>query len=73
MRNLIVLLVGALLGAAAFHVYYLRLDPPTRCGWDHPVDADARRTCRAAVRLDLHGYAVKARRDLDSLIGTISH
>ena len=41
MRNLILMLVGALLGAVAFHVYYLRLDPSVRCGWDHPIDAEA--------------------------------
>jgi hypothetical protein len=66
MRNLIMLLAGALLGAAAFHLYYLHLAPTARCGWDHPVDADARRECRAAaVATDLRGYAAKARHELD--------
>ena len=73
MRSLIVLLVGVLLGAATFHLYYLRLAPDARCGWDHPLDAGARARCRtAAAALDLHGYAVKARRDLDSLIGRVA-
>jgi hypothetical protein len=72
MRALILLLVGAVLGAAAFHLYYLRLDPPARCGWDHPIDAQARAMCRDAST-SAHGYAAKARRDLDSLIGEVAH
>jgi hypothetical protein len=73
MRAVILMLVGALIGAAAFHFYYLRLDPAARCGWDHPIDAEARSTCRAATAANAHGYAAKARRDLDSLIGKIAH
>jgi hypothetical protein len=74
MRAVILLLVGALIGAAAFHLYYLGLNPPARCGWDHPIDADARRTCREeSIGGTPHGYAAKARRDLDSLIGKIAH
>jgi len=73
MRSLIIMLAGALLGAAAFHLYYLRLDPPARCGWDHPFDAGRRSDCRsAAAAHDVHGYASKARHDLDSLIGNVS-
>ena len=73
MRNLMLLLVGALLGAVAFHLYYRHLAPSARCEWDHPVDASARADCRTgALVSDVHGYAVKARRDLDSLIGNIS-
>jgi len=73
MRALILLLVGALIGAAVFHLYYLRLSPPARCGWDHPIDARAKATCVAATTASAHGYAAKARRDLDSLIGQVSH
>lgn len=72
MRSLILVLVAALLGAAAFHLYYLRLGPPARCGWDHPLDAQARTACREATA-SAHGYAAKARRDLDSLIGEVAH
>ena len=74
MRALILLLAGALIGAAAFHLYYLRLDPPARCGWDHPIDVQARATCRTTAAVGgAHGYAAKARRDLDSLIGQVEH
>lgn len=74
MRGLILLLLGAVLGAVAFHVYYLRLDAPARCGWDHPIDAQAKASCReTALAATAHGYAAKARRDLDSLIGQVAH
>ncbi len=48
MRNLVLLLIGMMLGAALFHVYYLRLDPLARCSWDHPLDAEAKARCRDA-------------------------
>jgi hypothetical protein len=74
MRTLILIVMAALFGAAAFHLYYRRLAPPARCGWDHPLDAQARATCRESpVAESAHGYAVKARRDLDSLIGRVAH
>jgi len=74
MRSLILLAAGALLGAVLFHVYYLRLSPPARCGWDHPIDAQARAACReVAPAAGAHGYAAKARHDLDSLIGRVAH
>lgn len=74
MRNLVLLLIGMMLGGALFHVYYLRLDPLARCSWDHPLDAEAKARCRdAAAATSVHGYAVKARRDLDSLIGRVAH
>ena len=74
MRTLILMLAAALLGAAAFHVYYLGLMSPARCGWDHPIDAQARAICRAAAASGgVHGYAAKARHDLDSLIGRVAH
>jgi hypothetical protein len=74
MRTLILLLVGALLGAVAFHAYYLRLAPAARCGWDHPIDEEARASCRAAsAATGAHGYAAKARHDLDTLIGRVAH
>ena len=74
MRNLILLVAAVLLGAAGFHGYYLHLAPPARCGWDHPIDAQARATCHAAAAgAGAHGYAAKARHDLDSLIGRVAH
>lgn len=74
MRSLILVLVAAVLGAAAFHLCYLRLDPPARCGWDHPFDGPARADCRlASSAASAHGYAAKARRDLNSLIDHIAH
>ncbi len=74
MRILILVLIAALVGAAGFHVYYLGLDPAARCGWDHPIDARAKADCRtAASSAGAHGYAAKARRDLDSLIGRVAH
>lgn len=74
MRGLILMLAAALLGAAAFHLYYLRLEPIARCGWDHPIDAQAKANCReTSTGAGAHGYAAKARRDLDSLIGRVAH
>ena len=72
-RTLIVLLIGGVFGAALFHLYYLRLDRESRCGWDHPLDQQARTQCRDAdVGEKIHGYATKARRELDNLIGNVA-
>ncbi len=71
-RTLIVMLIGGVLGAAIFHLYYLRLDRESRCAWDHPLDQQARTQCREAdVSEKVHGYATKARKELDSLIGNV--
>lgn len=69
-RNLVVLLVGALIGAALFHAYYLRLPAQTQCAWDHPLDGGARRACVLARQI---GYPAGARAALDDLVGRISH
>lgn len=71
MRILIALLIGLVAGAACFHVYYLGLDPAPRCGWDHPIDHDAREACEA--RATFKGYAGGARKKLDDLVGQISN
>ena len=74
MRSLILVMLAALLGAAAFHVYYLRLNSSARCGWDHPFDAQAKADCRAVSKaVGSNGYVAKARRDLDSLIGRVAY
>ena len=72
MRTLIVLLLGGVLGAALFHLYYLRLDREHRCAWDHAFDERAQTQCReAGVGEKVSGYATKARRELDNLIGNV--
>jgi hypothetical protein len=73
MRTLILLLLAGLCGAALFHAYYLHLDRESRCAWDHPLDQPARTQCQKAdVAEKLHGYATKARHDLDDLIGDVA-
>jgi len=73
-RTLILVLLGAVCGAALFHVYYLQLDTERRCGWDHPLDAQARTLCReAGVAEKVRGYAAKARHELDNLIGNVAN
>ena len=59
MRNLVLLLIGIMLGAALFHVYYLRLDPLARCSWDHPLDAEAKARCRDAAAVPLRRAACR--------------
>ena len=70
MRILLALIAGLLIGAAAFHAYYLRLAPPGRCIWDHPFSAGAREACRQ--RRAAGGYDAAARRALDDLIGDVA-
>ena len=73
MRGLIILLLGAVIGAACFHVYYLRLDGHARCRWDHPGDGHLRGLCEAGGAGDARqGYEKPARQQLDRLIGKIS-
>jgi hypothetical protein len=70
MRVLIVFVLGLLLGAAGFHVYYHAQSAAKQCGWDHPFDRNARDACEA--RATFTGYAKGARKQLDSLIGNLS-
>jgi hypothetical protein len=86
LRSLIFLLIGAVAGAALFHVYYLRLEPRDRCGWDHPRSAQLRTKCQSIVDSSAAndegaittagskagGYAKRARHELDDLIGNVS-
>jgi hypothetical protein len=69
------LVVGAVLGALVFHLYYLHLAPAERCGWDHPLADEARSSCRdaSAIPAGFHGYEKRARHDLDDLVGKVSH
>jgi hypothetical protein len=70
LRALIIFVLGALIGAVAFHVYYVRLTPQAQCGWDHPFDDGAKRACVLARQ---PGYTAKARAALDDLVGEVSH
>ena len=71
LRTLIILLLGGVLGAGLFHLYYLRLDRESRCSWDHPLDQPARTLCLQADGGEkVRGYDTKARRELDNLIGS---
>jgi hypothetical protein len=73
-RGLMILLLGAIIGAAGFHLYYLRLDAHARCRWDHPSDRHLRDLCEAGGAGDTQqGYGKPARQELDRLIGKISH
>ena len=74
MRSLTLVLIAALFGAAAFHLYYLR--------WLHPRAADG--IIRSTRRPGLHAArprrrralgAMPPRRDatLDSLVGSVAH
>ncbi|MDH7640356.1 hypothetical protein [Sphingomonas oryzagri] len=71
MRSLILLLFGLVAGAVLFHVYYLGLAPTARCGWDHPIDGQARKACVATATFT--GYANGARKALDHLIDDVDN
>ncbi len=74
LRNLVLLLVGALLGAALFHVYYVGLAPEARCGWDHPFDDRAKAQCLGTQpTATTPGYGRKARHEMDGLIANVSN
>jgi hypothetical protein len=74
MGRLLLLLIGALAGAALFHIYYRVLEPAARCGWDHPLDQGARSACRTeAATPSATGYSPKARHELDDLVGKVTH
>jgi hypothetical protein len=70
MRALIIFIAGLLIGAVAFHAYYLSAAPAKRCAWDHPFDDHRRAACVAA---GLPGYTKAARRELDELVGDVTH
>lgn len=69
MRSLFLLLLGVVAGAVLFHLYYVGLPPVARCGWDHPLDRQARKACVATAAFS--GYANGARRALDHLIDDV--
>ncbi len=70
-RSLVILILGALLGAAAFHAWYLGLKPERRCFWDHPLNPVARAACATTSR-DVPVYGARARHELDDLVGKLS-
>ena len=74
LRSLLLLVVGALLGAGLFHLYYVGLGPDARCGWDHPLDDHAKALCREPARVaTTPGYGRKARHEMDGLIENVSN
>jgi hypothetical protein len=71
MGRILLFVIGAIVGAALFHVHYLGLEPSARCGWDHPLDGQARSACRAAAT-PVATYTTKARHELDDLVGNVA-
>lgn len=72
MRSLLLILLGAVGGAALFHAYYLMMTPQGRCGWDHPFDDPGKASCIArAQQAGFAGYGKAARHQMDHLIGTL--
>jgi len=73
MRTLLILIAGVVIGATAFHAYYLRQSQSDRCIWDHPLDEGARSICRVmrsgppAADQD-----PAARQEMDRLIENVS-
>lgn len=72
LRALLLLLIGAAIGAAAFHLYYRGLAPAARCGWDHPLADSEKARCRQAATAAGRGYTPEARREMDSLINEVA-
>jgi hypothetical protein len=70
-RILSILLI-ALAGAIAFHIYYRGLADTERCRWDHPFDQQAKRACKHAAAAEVSGYSREASRELDKLIDKVS-
>jgi hypothetical protein len=73
MLRIMIILLVALVGAAAFHVYYRGLADTERCRWDHPFDAQAKRDCKHAAAANVSGYSREATKELDKLIDKVSH
>jgi hypothetical protein len=71
MRSFLLVLFGALAGAGLFHAYYVNLSAASRCGWDHPFDDPAKAACIAQA--NFKGYGKNERREMDDLIGRVSH
>jgi hypothetical protein len=69
MRSFLLILIGALVGAALFHLYYVRLAPEGRCGWDHPLDDRAKAAC--VSQASFTGYGKAARHEMDDLVGKL--
>ena len=70
MRTLLLLVAGAVIGAAGFHAYYSGLAAPSRCAWDHPLDGRARAACQRLA--SAHGYDAAGRAALDRLIENVA-
>jgi hypothetical protein len=71
MKTLMALILGTVLGAALFHVYYLRQPAAAKCLWDHPLDEQARLRCEHDLAID--GYARDARKQLNDLIAKVAN
>jgi hypothetical protein len=72
MVRIMVILLVAVVGAAAFHVYYRGLADTERCRWDHPFDQQAKRDCKHAAAANVSGYSREATKELDRLIDKVS-
>jgi hypothetical protein len=73
MRTLITLIAGIVIGAAAFHAYYIRLAGSDRCIWDHPLDAGGRAVCHSMRSMaGASDPDAEARRQMDQLIENVS-
>lgn len=70
--RVISILLVALVGAVAFHVYYRGLADTERCRWDHPFDQQAKRACKHAAAAEVSGYSREASKELDKLIDKVS-
>jgi hypothetical protein len=70
--RIIFILLVAIVGAAAFHVYYRGLPDTERCRWDHPLDQEAKRACKHAAAANVSGYSPEASHELDKLIDKVS-
>jgi hypothetical protein len=70
--RIISVLLVALAGAVAFHVYYRGLADTERCRWDHPFDQEAKRACKHAAAANVSGYSREASQQLDKLIDKVS-
>jgi hypothetical protein len=70
--RIIFILLVALVGAAAFHVYYRGLADSERCRWDHPFDQQAKQACKHAAAANVSGYSREASQQLDKLIDKVS-